>query len=39
MQAPRPSLPVVVAEHLTWDDIVRVAANTPVLPGVIPRSA
>jgi penicillin-binding protein 2 len=30
-------VPVVVAEHLTWDDIVRVAANTPVLPGVVPE--
>ena len=26
-------VPVVVVEHLTWDDIVRVAANAPVLPG------
>ena len=31
--APSAFVPVVVAEHLTWDDIVRVAANTPVLPG------
>ena len=30
-------VPVVVAEHLTWDDIVRVSANAPVLPGVIPE--
>jgi penicillin-binding protein 2 len=30
-------VPVVVTEHLTWDDVVRVAANTPVLPGVIPE--
>ncbi|MBP7001013.1 penicillin-binding protein 2 [Amaricoccus sp.] len=28
-------VPVVVAEHLTWDDVVRVSANAPVLPGVI----
>lgn len=28
-------VPVVVAEHLTWDDVVRVSANTPVLPGVL----
>jgi penicillin-binding protein 2 len=27
-------VPVVVAEHLTWDDVVRVSANAPVLPGV-----
>ena len=30
-------VPVVVVEHLTWDDIVRVAANAPILPGVIPE--
>jgi penicillin-binding protein 2 len=30
-------VPVVVTEHLSWDDIVRVAANAPVLPGVIPE--
>lgn len=30
-------VPVVVAEHLTWDDIVRVSANAPILPGVVPE--
>jgi penicillin-binding protein 2 len=30
-------VPVVVAEHLSWDDVVRVAANAPVLPGVEPE--
>jgi penicillin-binding protein 2 len=30
-------VPVVVTEHLTWDDVVRVAANAPVLPGVAPE--
>jgi penicillin-binding protein 2 len=30
-------VPVVVAEHLTWDDVIRVSANAPVLPGVIPE--
>ena len=30
-------VPVVVAEHLTWDDVVRVSANAPVLPGVMPE--
>ncbi len=30
-------VPVVVTEHLTWDDVVRVSANAPVLPGVIPE--
>ncbi|PZQ48566.1 MAG: penicillin-binding protein 2 [Rhodovulum sulfidophilum] len=28
-------VPVTVAEHLTWDDIARVSANAPVLPGVV----
>jgi penicillin-binding protein 2 len=28
-------VPVVVTEFLTWDEIVRVTANAPVLPGVI----
>jgi penicillin-binding protein 2 len=30
-------VPVVVTEHLTWDDVARVSANAPVLPGVIPE--
>ena len=30
-------VPVVVTEHLSWDDVVRVAANAPVLPGVAPE--
>ncbi|WP_424932430.1 penicillin-binding protein 2 [Amaricoccus macauensis] len=30
-------VPVVVAEHLTWDDVARISANAPVLPGVIPE--
>jgi penicillin-binding protein 2 len=30
-------VPVEVVEHLTWADIVRVAANAPILPGVIPE--
>ncbi len=30
-------VPVVITEHLSWDDVVRVAANAPVLPGVIPE--
>jgi penicillin-binding protein 2 len=30
-------VPVVVAEHLTWDDVARVSANAPVLPGIIPE--
>ena len=30
-------VPVVVAEHLSWDDVIRVSANAPLLPGVIPE--
>ncbi|MFO1104648.1 MAG: penicillin-binding protein 2 [Amaricoccus sp.] len=30
-------VPVVVAEHLSWDDVVRVSANAPILPGVLPE--
>ena len=30
-------VPVVVTEYLTWDDVVRVSANAPILPGVIPE--
>jgi penicillin-binding protein 2 len=30
-------VPVVVAEHLSWEDVVRVSANAPVLPGIIPE--
>jgi penicillin-binding protein 2 len=30
-------VPVVVTEHLTWEDVVRVSANAPNLPGVIPE--
>jgi penicillin-binding protein 2 len=28
-------VPVVVAEFLTWEDVIRVTTNAPVLPGVI----
>ncbi len=30
-------VPVVITEHLTWEDVVRVSANAPVLPGVLPE--
>jgi penicillin-binding protein 2 len=33
----RPFVPVTVAERLTWEDISRVAANAPALPGVTPE--
>ncbi len=36
--AGRPAfVPVAVAEHLSWEDVVRVSANAPVLPGVVPE--
>ncbi len=35
MNARSAFVPVVVADNLTWDDVVRVSANAPVLPGVI----
>ncbi|TPE53591.1 penicillin-binding protein 2 [Amaricoccus solimangrovi] len=28
-------VPVVIAEHLTWEDVARISANAPVLPGVV----
>ncbi len=37
MQARSAFVPVVVQEHLTWEDVARVSANAPVLPGVIPE--
>ncbi len=37
MSARAAFVPVVVAEHLSWEDVVRVAANAPVLPGVEPE--
>jgi len=30
-------VPVAVTEHLSWEDIARVAANAPALPGIIPE--
>ena len=33
----RPFVPVTVAERLTWEEISRVAANAPALPGVTPE--
>ena len=37
MKARSAFVPVVVTEHLDWDDVVRVAANAPVLPGIEPE--
>ena len=30
-------VPVAITEHLTWEEISRVAANAPALPGVFPE--
>ncbi|MHA3976441.1 penicillin-binding protein 2 [Halovulum sp. GXIMD14794] len=30
-------VPVTVTEHLTWEEVARVAANAPALPGVLPE--
>lgn len=30
-------VPVSVVEHLSWEEIAQVAANAPVLPGIIPE--
>ncbi len=30
-------VPVTVAEHLSWDELARVAANAPALPGITPE--
>ncbi len=30
-------VPVTVAEHLDWEDLARVAANAPSLPGITPQ--
>ncbi len=33
----RPFVPVTIAERLSWEEISRVAANAPALPGVTPE--
>lgn len=33
----RPFVPVTIAERLSWDEIARIAANAPALPGVTPE--
>lgn len=33
----RSPLPIIVADRLTWDDVSKVAINTPALPGVSPE--
>ena len=30
-------VPVIVAEHLTWEEFALISANAPALPGVIPE--
>ncbi len=33
----RPFVPVTVAERLSWEEIARIAANAPALPGITPE--
>ncbi len=33
----RPFVPVTVAERLSWEEVARVAANAPALPGITPE--
>jgi penicillin-binding protein 2 len=37
MMRNRPFVPVTVAERLSWEEISRIAANAPALPGVTPE--
>ncbi|SFL10634.1 penicillin-binding protein 2 [Shimia haliotis] len=37
MKRSPPFLPVTVADRISWEDLSRVAVNTPVLPGVTPE--
>lgn len=32
-----PFMPITIAERLDWDDVARVAANAPALPGITPE--
>ncbi len=32
-----PFVPVTIAERVSWEDLARVAVNTPALPGIIPE--
>ena len=32
-----PFLPVTLADHVTWEEMSRVAVNTPALPGITPE--
>ena len=37
MKRSAPFLPVTVADHVSWEEVSRVAVNTPALPGVTPE--
>lgn len=37
MERSSPFLPVTIADRITWEEISRVAANAPALPGVTPE--
>ncbi|MDG1532115.1 MAG: penicillin-binding protein 2 [Paracoccaceae bacterium] len=32
-----PFVPITVADHLTWDDVAKIAVNAPALPGITPE--
>jgi len=33
----RPFVPVTIADRLTWEEVARVAANAPAMPGITPE--
>lgn len=37
MQRSAPFLPVTIADRITWEELSRVAANAPALPGITPE--
>ena len=37
MKRSAPFLPVTVADHVSWEEVSRIAVNTPALPGVTPE--
>jgi penicillin-binding protein 2 len=37
MKRSAPFLPVTIADRITWEELARVAANAPALPGVTPE--
>lgn len=37
IQRHRPFVPVTIADRLSWEEVARVAANAPALPGITPE--